>query len=53
MTMQAYALLAAAHGAVEAYREITGSDWKAYEATAETGGVEKRAGSAQIGAFNA
>ena len=53
MTMQAYALLAAAHGAVEAYREITGSDWKAYEAPAETGGVEKRAGSAQMGAFDA
>jgi hypothetical protein len=53
MTMQAYALLAAAHGAVEAYREITGSDWKAYEAPLETGGVEKRAGSAQMGAFDA
>jgi hypothetical protein len=53
MTMQAYSLLAAAHGAVEAYREITGSEWKAYEAPAETGGIEKRAGSAQIGAFDA
>jgi hypothetical protein len=42
--MQAYALLLAAHGAVEAYREITSSDWKAYEAPLETGGVEKRAG---------
>jgi hypothetical protein len=51
--MQAYSLLAAAHGAVEAYREITGSDWKAYEAPAEIGGVEKRANSAQLGAFDA
>jgi hypothetical protein len=53
MTMQTYALLAAAHGAVEAYREITGSDWKAYEPPAEIGGVGKRAGSTQIGAFDA
>ena len=51
--MQAYALLAAAHGAVEAYREITGADWKAYETPVESGRVEKRAGSAQMGAFDA
>ena len=33
--MQAYALLAAAHGALDAYTGITGDDWKAYEAPAE------------------
>ena len=32
MAMQAFALLAAAHGAVEAFKEITGDDWVAYQA---------------------
>jgi len=50
MAMQAYALLAAAHGAVDAFKELTGDDWKAYEAPAETR-VQKKAASAQIGAF--
>jgi hypothetical protein len=50
MAMQAYALLAAAHGAIDAYKELTGSDWKAYEAPAEAA-VEKKAATAQIGAF--
>jgi hypothetical protein len=50
MAMQAYALLAAAHGAVAAFKDITGEDWKPYEAPAETG-VEKKAAAAQIGAF--
>jgi hypothetical protein len=51
MAMQAYALLAAAHGAVNAYKEITGDDWRAYEARTETATVEKRATTAQMGAF--
>ena len=50
MAMQAYALLAAAHGALDAYKELTGEEWKPYEAPAETG-VEKKATAAQIGAF--
>ena len=50
IAMQAFALLAAAHGAVDAYKEITGEDWKAYEPPAETG-IEKKAAAAQIGAF--
>jgi len=50
MAMQAYALLAAAHGAVDAFKDLTGDDWKAYEAPAETR-VQKKAASAQIGAF--
>ncbi|MEJ7715984.1 MAG: hypothetical protein WKF40_09925 [Thermoleophilaceae bacterium] len=31
MALQAYALLAAAEGAVDAYAQVTGSDWKPYE----------------------
>ena len=46
-----YALLAAAHGAVNAHKEITDEDWKAYEAPTEAAAVEKRAATAQIGAF--
>jgi len=51
MAMQAYALLAAAQGAVNAYKEITGDDWRAYETRTETATVEKRATTAQMGAF--
>ena len=50
MAMQAYALLAAAHGAVDAYKDLTGDDWKAYEAPAEAK-VEKKAATTQMGAF--
>ena len=50
MAMQAHALLAAAHGAIDAYKDLTGEDWKAYEAPAEAQ-VEKKAATAQIGAF--
>ena len=50
MAMQAFALLAAAHGAIDAYRDLTGEDWKAYEAAAEAT-VEKKAAASQIGAF--
>ena len=51
MAMQAYAQLAAAHGAIEAYKALTGEDWKAYtpqpEATAQ-----REAGAAQMSAFD-
>ena len=50
MAMQAYALLAAAHGAVDAYKDLTGDDWKAYEAKPDAQ-VEKKAATAQMGAF--
>jgi hypothetical protein len=50
MAMQAYALLAAAHGALDAYKELTGEEWKRYEAP-EQPQVERRAAAAQIGAF--
>jgi hypothetical protein len=50
MAMQAYALLAAAHGAVDAYKERTGDEWKAYEAPTEAK-VEKKAATTQMGPF--
>ena len=50
MAMQAYALLAAAHGAIDAYKEMTGEDWKAYEARPDAQ-VERKAATTQMGAF--
>ena len=50
MAMQAFALLAAAKGAVDAYAELTGEDWKAYETRPEAQ-VEKKAAEAQMAAF--
>jgi hypothetical protein len=50
MAMQAYALLAAAHGAIDAYKDLTGEEWKAYEAPADAA-VEKKAAASQLGAF--
>jgi hypothetical protein len=50
MAMQAFALLAAAHGAIDAYRDLTGEEWKAYEAPADAA-VEKKAAGSQMGAF--
>jgi hypothetical protein len=50
MAMQAFALLGAAHGAIDAYKDLTGEDWKAYEASADAA-VEKKAATAQMGAF--
>ena len=52
MAMQAYALLAAADGAIDAYKELTGEDWKAYGAPAEPQ-VEKKAATAEMGASRA
>jgi hypothetical protein len=52
MALQAYALLAAAEGAITAYKEITGEDWKAYEAQAEGAvAVERRSAAAELSAF--
>lgn len=52
MAMQAYALLAAAEGALIAYKEITGEDWKAYDAPAEGAStVERRSATAELSAF--
>ena len=50
MAMQAYALLAAAHGAIDAYKDLTGEEWKAYEAKPDAQ-VEQKAAASQMGAF--
>ncbi|MGH7118256.1 MAG: hypothetical protein ACREFP_04580 [Acetobacteraceae bacterium] len=50
--LTAYALLAAANGAVHAYAEITGDAWKPYEApSAPAGSVSRQAATAEIEAF--
>ncbi|HMD61897.1 MAG TPA: hypothetical protein VKG78_10710 [Opitutaceae bacterium] len=52
--MQAYALLAAAHGAVEAFKEITGDDWVAYQAHDEAqASLQQRSLKTQLSAFDA
>lgn len=52
MAMQAYALLAAAEGAVTAYKEITGEDWKPYVAENEASQtVERKSSAAEMSAF--
>ncbi|ATQ70758.1 hypothetical protein CQW49_22495 (plasmid) [Methylosinus trichosporium OB3b] len=51
LAIQAYALLAAAEGAVQAYLEITGEDWKPYVAPSETENVERKSAAAELGAF--
>jgi len=54
MAMQAYAFLAAAEGALAAYAQITGEDWKPYQAAAEgPARVERKSATAQMGAFQA
>ncbi len=50
--MQAYALLAAAEGAIEAYRTITGEDWKPYRAPAQDEGVARKSAAAEMSAFD-
>ena len=48
--MQAYALLAAAHGALEAFKGITGDDWVAYQAHDEAqGALQQRSLKTQLG----
>jgi len=50
MAMQSYAMLAAAEGAVNAYKEITGEAWKAFVAPNEQS-VERRSAAAELSAF--
>ena len=51
--LQAYALLAAAHGAVDAYAHVTGQDWKPYEGnTAPSRQVDRQAAAARVSAFD-
>lgn len=51
--LQAYALLAAAHGAVDAYAHVCGSDWKPYEGNGGGSGqaIGRRAITLQASAF--
>ena len=49
--LAAFALLAAAEGAVHAYAEVTGDDWKPYEASAPAGNVSRQAAAAAMDAF--
>jgi hypothetical protein len=52
MALQSYALLAAAEGAVAAYADITGEDWKPYEApVAPSASVERKSAAAEMAAF--
>ena len=52
MGVQAFALLAAAEGAVDAYAQVTGSDWKPYQGTSRPAmAVDKQAAAAQIAAL--
>ncbi|WP_145144366.1 hypothetical protein [Roseomonas gilardii] len=53
MARQSYALLAAAEGAVAAYAEITGNDWKPYvSSTPEGQAVSRQAAAARASAFD-
>jgi hypothetical protein len=51
--LQAHVLRMAAEGAVSAYEDITGENWKPYERTVEQSGafVDQKAASAQMAAF--
>jgi hypothetical protein len=52
MGLQAYALMAAAEGAVSAYAHITGEEWKPYEPpSAASGGVARQSAAAELAAF--
>jgi hypothetical protein len=53
MGLQAYAQLAAAEGAVDAYTAITGESWKAYQAPADnTQALDRQAAAAELSAFD-
>ena len=52
MGLQAYALMAAAEGAVSAYAHITGDDWKPYEAPPSAPAtVARKSAAAEMDAF--
>jgi hypothetical protein len=54
MGLQAYALLAAAEGAVSAYAHITGEDWKPYEAPRPTSeAINRQSATTEMAAFAA
>lgn len=52
MGLQAYALMAAAEGAVHAYAHITGDEWKPYEApVAASSSTSRKSAAEQMAAF--
>ena len=52
MGLQAYALTAAAEGAISAYAHITGEEWKPYERDPEPAtGVSRQSAAAEMAAF--
>ena len=52
MGLQAFALLAAAEGAVDAYAHVVGSDWKPYEGSSRPAmAVDRQAAAAQMAAL--
>ena len=52
MGLQAYALMAAAEGAISAYAHITGADWKPYERDPESAaGIGRQSAAAELAAF--
>ena len=52
MALQSFALLAAAEGALAAYADITGEDWKPYEApVAPAASVARKSAAVEIAAF--
>lgn len=52
LCMQAFALLAAAEGAVRAYKEITGEEWKPYVAAPDASqSVERKSAATELAAF--
>jgi len=52
LCMQAYALLGAAEGAVSAYKEITGEEWKPYVGAPDASqSVERKSAAAELAAF--
>ena len=54
MGLQAYALMAAAEGAVHAYAHITGDEWKPYEApVGASSSISSKSAAEQMAAFGA
>jgi hypothetical protein len=52
MALQSFALMAAAEGAISAYAEITGEDWKPYEAPASPAvSVARKSAAVEMAAF--
>jgi hypothetical protein len=49
--LKAFALLAAAEGAVNAYAEVTGEDWKPYEGSSTAQMVGRRSANAEMEAL--